>query len=122
MLTPKIEGDSSPWGEILRGIDGAEGVEITKTELRIDPDLPLATWVSLVSRLASIESQIPWLIGDAVAYGEATYGRATAYKALAKASGRSLHTLENRVSIAKSVVPSVRDTRLSWSHHREVAA
>src|SRR4051812_38054331 len=120
MCTPPDAAKSasrSPVGDLSDRL--REQVEFTDVALLIDESLSIWSWTDLVARLGMLESSIPWWIGDALVFGEHTYG--SKYADAVEATGRSLQTLKNYAWVARSVPLENRDPALPWSLYREVA-
>jgi hypothetical protein len=106
----------SPMGDLLPDIDG---VEYDSVELRIvDPAMSEWRWSDVLTQLANLDSSVPWWIGDALVFGERTWG--TRYAEIAAATGRTRQTLKNYAWVARSVPAENRDPELPWSFHREL--
>jgi hypothetical protein len=82
----------------------------------ISPD----AWVDMGRLLAKLEGSLQWLIGDWIVYGESIqWGD---IPALAKELGFSDQTLHDYAYVARKIDFSIRIEKLSFAHHRLVAA
>ncbi len=61
-----------------------------------------------------------WWIGDWINYGDAAYGEK--YAQALDETGLDVQTLMNAAWVAGRIPAGLREERLSWTHHREVAA
>jgi hypothetical protein len=87
--------------------------------LTIAAGLDVGDWTELVARLAAITTGAPWWLGDALVYGDYTYGEK--YAKAVEATGRSVNTLKNYRWVAGKVPPENRDAALPWRTYREIA-
>lgn len=85
--------------------------------------LPFERFEEIVQSLEYIQRNLNWYIGDALAYGERTYGE-ECYQAFSgfERMGFGIERLRQCGWVAERVLPSTRIPALSWSHHRAVAA
>lgn len=95
------------------------GCEFTKTQLKLDRHMKFEHWERLGTLLRSVEGSIQFWIGDWVRFGENKWGEK--YAQAVDATGLDYGTLANAVSVAKNVDSSLRNEKLSWSHHVAVA-
>jgi hypothetical protein len=107
----------SPAGDLPEEV--LKQVEFTEVGLVLDPALSISSWTDLMAHLGRVEARIPWWIGDALAFGQHTYG--SKYADAVEATGRSLQTLKNYAWVARSVPVENRDPNLPWRLYREVA-
>jgi hypothetical protein len=95
-------------------------VSMTETSWQADPAMSYDEWVDQGRRLGVMGRACQWWIGDWINHGERAYGER--YTQAVEETGLDTQTLMNCAWVAASVAPSLRVERLSWSHHREVAA
>lgn len=101
------------------GLFDIPGCEFTRTELKLTKHLSFEHWERLGTLLRSVEGSIQFWIGDWINFGENKWGEK--YSQAVDATGLDYGTLANAVSVAKHVDPSLRNEKLSWSHHVAVA-
>lgn len=99
--------------------DLREKVTLTAVSAVFDGSLSIGSWSTAVARLSSLESSVPWWIGDALVFGESSYGNK--YADAVEATGRSLKTLKNYAWVSRAVPVENRDPALPWRLYREVA-
>jgi hypothetical protein len=80
-------------------------------------DLP--GWLEELRRLAVVEREGPWRLGDHLNEGVRRYG--VAYRVAADAAGRQVAYMRNLAWVAKRVPPENRRPDLAWRAHRAVA-
>src|SRR4051812_19195401 len=95
-------------------------VSMTETRWQAEPGLSFEEWVDQGRRLGVMGRAAQWWLGDWINYGEHAYGEK--YAQAVDETGLDTQTLMNLAWVASSVAPPLRVERLSWSHHREVAA
>jgi len=83
-------------------------------------DLDLQEWAEAGRRIGSVGPNIPWLLGDWIAYGNLKFGER--YARASKITGYDRQTLMNMVYVASRFAVSRRREDLSWSHHETLAA
>jgi len=98
--------------------------EITSIGIIFKDELDYEEWFDLGCRLGKLEGAVQWLIGDwAAAEGRVLNGiHSDAYDLLEEQTGLARTTIEINKYVAESVDLLIRINRLSWSHHRQVAA
>jgi hypothetical protein len=104
-----------------------EDVRLTSTGLRLtDPEMSYETFADLCGWLGAqyatvkeADWALKFAIGDAIIQGEALF-KAEAFQAFER-FGLSEETMKECARVSERVAPSVRRTRISWSHHRAVA-
>lgn len=101
-------------------IDTSEYVEITPTRLIFSEDTPWEVYEAVLGRLEQSRRSLMWWIGDALAFGERTYGET--YTQAVEATGYSVETVKQAASVAKRVEPCIRIHDLTWGHHQVVAS
>jgi hypothetical protein len=94
--------------------------EVSPVGLKLPKGLFFEQWETIVAQLLMVTRACMWWWGDALAYGERKYG-AMYKQALARAD-YDYQTLRDAVWVSGRFELSRRRDKLSWSHHREVAA
>lgn len=97
----------------------APGIRFTMTGLHIPPGLAFETWECLIAEMAVYERGFRFWWGDALNYGEHEYGQK--YAQAVELTGLSYETLADYCHVARNVPFSLRNEKLSWSHHKVVA-
>lgn len=95
------------------------GLDFGPTALELPDFLDFDDWSELLRSLVRAESSFRWWIGDAINYGDRTYG--DTYTQAFDATGLAYDTLVSYAYVARAVESSTRVENLSWSHHRAVA-
>jgi hypothetical protein len=90
------------------------------TGLHVQGNATIDEWRELGGILQRLDASIQWLIGDWMAYGERVWGQT--YEQVAAETGYSYQTLRDYAWVARHVDLSTRIDKLSFSHHRLVAA
>lgn len=88
--------------------------------LQVQGEPTFEEWQQAFAGLERTENDTPWRVGDLLNYGECRYGRT--YEAFLKPDRANYQTLRDQKWIAAKFELSRRRDKLSWSHHREVAA
>jgi hypothetical protein len=114
-LAVEVEGDV--YLETIGVLERA-GVA-TPVSLNLPADLTYEQWEQIGHYLGRLHRTSRWLLADWILYGEGAFGER--YAQAVDATLLSKKTLENYVSVAKSVPPSRRKESLSFSTHAEVA-
>lgn len=91
----------------------------TPTGLDLPDNLDFEEWSVVGCLLAHIESGVMWWIGDWWRYGERAYGDAAR---AAAPTGYSAEACRAAAWVADRIESVSRETDLTWSHHRAVAA
>jgi hypothetical protein len=78
-------------------------------------DLGHADWLATGRRLGTIGRCSQWWIGDWVRYGTARWGEK--YAEAARVTGYDVASLRNMAWVASRFDLSLRNDKLSWSHH-----
>jgi hypothetical protein len=78
-------------------------------------DLDHADWLSTGRRLGAIGRCSQWWIGDWVRYGTARWGEK--YAEAARVTGYDVASLRNMAWVASRFDLSLRNDKLTWSHH-----
>ena len=115
--------DVEPGSALVVAEDGSIQVgqfTLTARGLVAGTDVSFDEWQQLGKVLQRFEASIQWLIGDWMAYGERIWGQT--YEAVAAATGYSYQTLQDYAWVVRHVDFSIRIEKLSFSHHRLVAA
>jgi hypothetical protein len=94
-------------------------VSLTSVGLTFTGPLAYDAWLNLVQTLSTLDTAVQFAIGDALVYGEATYGEK--YSQAMDLTGMAYQTLANCVWVSKHVPVHNRIQGLSWTHHRAVA-
>jgi len=76
-------------------------------------------WESIGYTLQRMDGSIAWWLGDFLNYGEHTYGEK--YAQVVEATGWAVQRLKDYCWVAANVDKSLRNDKLSWTHHRHVA-
>jgi hypothetical protein len=75
-------------------------------------------WENFGENLFSVTGSLPWLYGDFMVHGNEAWG---AYKRLAAKYGVNWRRLQEYAYVCRNVDLSLRNDKLSFSHHRAVA-
>lgn len=97
---------------------------VADTGLTLPEGLTFEQVRDVIVRLVRVEASIQFAIGDALLYSEERFGnKYTEIEAALAAAGvrRSRETLRAYAWCARRVPPVMRNTALSWWHHRQVA-
>jgi hypothetical protein len=78
-------------------------------------DLEHADWLATGRRLGAIGRCSQWWIGDWVRYGTARWGEK--YAEAARVTGYDVASLRNMAWVASRFDLSLRNDKLTWSHH-----
>jgi hypothetical protein len=97
-----------------------DGVTVTSTALTCSRDLTRDEWKALGQTLQQFEGSIRWWLGDWGNQVDRRYGDGKMV-AMAKNCGFALHTLQNCVTVARSIENSRRREDLKYFHHEVVA-
>ncbi len=93
------------------------GVQISPVGLQIKAKLSYSQWSELVGGLQRAHRSILWLLGDALCWGEDTFGEEFS-QAISEYSRGAQY---NATWVSRQIEISRRRENLSWSHHAEVA-
>ncbi len=88
------------------------------------PDgLPFERWCEVMDTLQSIERSVKWWVGDALVYGEATYGEkaSQAFPDAFSGSPYAEATLRAAAWVSERFPRGTRVDGVTWTHHRVVA-
>jgi DNA modification methylase len=94
--------------------------EMCPLGLKLPNGLSFEQWQMLVAQLRMIMRACMWWWGDALAYGERRYG--VMYKQALDRADYDYQTLRDAAWVSGRFELSRRRDKLTWSHHREVAA
>lgn len=103
----------------LPAVTGGIPGRTTPVSLHLPRGLPATEWSRVLTLLGLIGRGSQWWIGDAIVYGEDTFGED--YAQYVEDAGYKPNTLVNLAWVARSVAPERRVEGLSWSHHEAVA-
>jgi hypothetical protein len=91
----------------------------TPTGLKITGQPTYEQWEAVGYHLRYIDGAVKWWIGDWLNYGENRWGEK--YSQALESTEYEYQTLADAAWVAKQVDISLRNEKLSWSHHRMVA-
>jgi hypothetical protein len=97
-----------------REVGGAPGA-LSKIAWVPQRDLGHTDWLATGRRLGTIGRCSQWWIGDWVRYGTARWGEK--YAEAARVTGYDVASLRNMAWVASRFDLSLRNDKLSWSHH-----
>ena len=113
--TGEVLIDEQENGLVMR----ADGFEFTPTGLVVKGEPAFDVWQAVGQKLQQIEAAVQWWIGDWLNYGEQAFG-----EDFAQAVEETAYTdrsLANMKWVSARVDPSLRNDKLSHSHHVVVA-
>jgi hypothetical protein len=87
--------------------------------LALHDRLEFEQWETIIRKLMAVQNSSPWWIGDALVYGS-KFGNK--YKAWLKGATHTYGTLRNYKMVADKFPVSVRNDKLSFTHHAAVAS
>lgn len=93
---------------------------ITETSLTLPPDIPWDRYEALVTMFGQLHRTSAWLLGDALNYGEKSYGET--YAQATVWTGLAEQTLTNYASVCGRIPRSRRRSDLPFSVHAEIAS
>ena len=93
--------------------------ELSTTNLTFKRDVSKEEWMDVFKALKQVEGCVQFWIGDCLAYRQQKWGM---YDDIAEETGYDKQTLKNIKSVSENVPPGVRNSNLSFTHHREVAS
>lgn len=96
------------------------GFDFTPTGIAIPEDLTPDQWQQLLTVLVNFDTSMQWYIGDAIAYGNAKFGKT--YEDMAKGTRYTKDTLKLYAFVSQSLPPLIRVNDLSFAHHQAVAS
>lgn len=111
-----------PEGAIVPQGDGSFRVgdfTLTPIGVQIPEGISADSWSALGDVLLRLNGAIQWLIGDWLNYGSRVWGKT--YDEVAAATGYEVPTLYNLASVCARVQFSLRNEKLSFTHHMLVA-
>ncbi len=88
---------------------------LSKTAWVPQSDLAHSDWLATGHRLGAIGRCSQWWIGDWVRYGTARWGEK--YAEAARVTGYDIASLRNMAWVASRFDLSLRNDKLTWSHH-----
>jgi len=130
LLTERLEIDIPSLGMNDTSLTAAEnavqipGVRATRLGLEIAEDLTPEATATLFACLEHIASCSNWLWGDALAYASRKWGNRyvdSKYKQASEATSLAVQTLKNARFTAERIPMTRRRTKLTFTHHAEVA-
>jgi hypothetical protein len=92
----------------------------TSLDLHLERALTIEEWSEIGRRLGRIGNSALWWIGDWLRVGEKAYG--STYEEAEAITGYPYQTLADAAWVSGKVDFSDRSEKLSWTHHRAVAA
>jgi hypothetical protein len=100
----------------LKGVDARHSAgTLSKTAWVPQSDLGHSDWLATGHRLGAIGRCSQWWIGDWVRYGTARWGEK--YAEAARVTGYDIASLRNMAWVASRFDLSLRNDKLTWSHH-----
>ncbi len=97
------------------------GVRTTPVSLTLPARLDAKVYARVCTVLGDVSRGVQWWAGDALVYGERTYGE-DQFSQLAESLGYTADALTALRWVSDRIEAARRRPKLSWSHHREVAA
>jgi hypothetical protein len=118
-----VDGRDDPTEPVFHSRVGIPDVSLEEGCLVLRDGLPFDRYQEIVSNLEATQRNLNWFIGDAVLYGERTYGE-EAYQAFSgfESMGFGIERIKQAGWVASQFPPNTRVKALSWSAHRTVAA
>lgn len=103
---------------------------IASTYLITPENMTHAEWLEMGQLLQSLETAVGWAVGDWAAaaepytemWGAAYSNEPSKYQRIIEETGYSYQTVADYAWISKAIPVSIRNRKLSFSHHRLVAA
>jgi hypothetical protein len=104
---------------------------VSEHGIKFKPNTPQDRWLGVVEQLTKmfesshrLHIRVMFLLGDALTYGEVTYGEeyAQAIDMTRKVMQLSEKSIKNAAWICSSIPPSIRRETLTFAHHEAVAA
>lgn len=118
-----LVADALPDGAIVPQGDGTFIVgefTLTPVGVQIPEGVTSDAWGQLGDVLFRLNGSIQWLIGDWLNYGQRAWGKT--YETIAEATGYEVSTLYNLAMVSAKVHFSLRNEKLSFTHHMLVAS
>lgn len=100
-------------------VPATDWVTYHETGMTFLPETPYAVWEECVGTLQRIAGSVQWWIGDALRFGERTYGET--YAQAIESTGQSYGHLANCKWVAGRYDPSLRNEDVTWNHHVALA-
>ena len=120
--SPESSGQSSEVAQRLGALTGG-AVRLTPMGLEFVCEPTWDEWYDVITSLRGVETAVRWWIGDALSYGERRWGERYAQAVdAAEVLPLSVDSVRNCQWVAEQCEFGRRRPKLSWSHHREVAA
>lgn len=82
--------------------------------------VPIETWASITTSMLNYARRQPFLLGDMLNFGEATYGEK--YAQAIDMTGLSYHTLAQYCSVCKAIPYEERSPDVPYSYYRRIKA
>lgn len=116
-LSSKSRKSSPPKLAPLAG--HGDALAISSVAWQPTTELNAQEWAALGHRLGMIGRASQWWIGDWIHYGTARWGEK--YASAARITGYDVASLRNMAWVAARFDPSLRNDKLTWSHHALLA-
>lgn len=94
--------------------------KFTKTSLTISDGISKEQWTELGSFLKTVEGCVQFWIGDWIRFGEKKWGEK--YKEAIEKTGLDYGTLRDYKWVAEKVDLSLRNDKLDYQHHKQIAS
>jgi hypothetical protein len=106
--------------DLERKVGLGDGAQLSKTGLRLQKNLPFERWVEIGEQLGQFMRAAAWAIGDWVFHGQWEYRKR--YEEALAVTGLDYGTLRDYAYVAGRFELERRHAKLSFTHHRIVAA
>lgn len=119
----ELTTDGLPGLEASIGEDGTlylGAFILTPVGLKVQGQIDEDDWLAVGGALRRLQSSLQWLIGDWLLVGEREWG--VTYEKVAALTGYDVATLRDCAYVSSHVRMSIRIDKLSWTHHRLIAA
>lgn len=100
-------------------INSTAAFTVTPVGLQIKAAASESEWEGFGENLFAVNASLPWLYGDFFLSGDEAWG---AYRRFAEKYGMQWRRIEDYAYVCRNVDFSVRTEKLSFTHHRAVAA
>lgn len=104
--------------ELVTTTSATDWFDIGPTGVQARGDVPQAVWESVTVSLLNFAKALPWVIGDLLNYGEASYGET--YAQAIDMTGLSYHTLARYRSVAAAIPYEQRAVGVPWSYYTKI--
>lgn len=95
--------------------------KITNVGVVIDDTVSESEWMNFLTAVNKVKTALQWIVADWAAFGsDRSWG--SKYHDIARETGYSTESLTDMVYVARSVHFSVRTEKLTFTHHKMVAA